>query len=47
MIFIIVNHDTKQNLLIGYINDCINLNIVENKQDLVETEVKVNVRTAL
>ena len=28
---IIVNHDAWQNLQIGYINDCINLNI-ENKQ---------------
>jgi hypothetical protein len=32
IIFIIVNHDAWQSLLIGYINDCINLNIIENKK---------------
>ena len=41
MIFIIVNHNAWQSLLIGYINDCINLNIIENKQALVETEAIV------
>jgi hypothetical protein len=34
MKFIIVNHDVWQSLFIGYINDCINLNIIENKQAL-------------
>ena len=47
IIFIIVNHDAWQSLLIGYINDCINLNIIENKQALVETEAIVNVRTVI
>jgi hypothetical protein len=35
-------------LLIGYINNCIKLNIIENKQQaLVETETIVNVRIML